>query len=154
MIPALRRLALASSLVLAPVVALAPAAALAEEAVYQSFLGTAIDGTDPVAYFTEGRPVEGSSAFSHDWNGATWYFASAENRDRFVADPEAFAPQYGGYCAWAVSQGYTASTEPEAWRIVDGKLYLNYNLDVQKTWEQDVPGHIEAANANWPTVLE
>ena len=128
--------------------------AAATEPVYQSFLGTAIRGTDPVAYFTEGRPVEGSSDFTHEWNGATWRFASAENRDRFAADPEAYAPQFGGYCAWAVSQGYTASTDPEAWDIVDGKLYLNYSKSVQEQWHRDVPGNIAAGNRNWPKVLE
>ena len=129
-------------------------AVAAAEPVYQSFLGTAIDGTDPVAYFTEGRPVEGSSDFKHEWNGATWRFKNAENRDLFAANPEKYAPQYGGYCAWAVSQGYTASTDPEAWKIVDGKLYLNYSKDVQATWERDVPGNISKADGNWPKVLE
>ncbi len=133
---------------------LPPVSAAAKEPVYQSFLGTAIDGTDPVAYFTEGRPVEGSSDFTYDWNGATWRFASAENRDRFAAEPARYAPQYGGYCAWAVSQGYTASTDPEAWRIVDGKLYLNYDRGVQKRWEADIPRHISSANRNWPKVLD
>ncbi|MEM6624418.1 MAG: YHS domain-containing (seleno)protein [Pseudomonadota bacterium] len=128
--------------------------AAAKEPVYQSLFGTAIDGTDPVAYFTEGRPVEGSSEFTHDWNGATWRFASAENRDLFAANPEQYAPQYGGYCAWAVAQGYTASTDPTAWKIVDGKLYLNYNASVQSRWEADVPGHIASANGNWPAVLD
>ncbi|MEM1344967.1 MAG: YHS domain-containing (seleno)protein [Pseudomonadota bacterium] len=138
-------------------VALAPllaTPAAAKEPVYQSFFGTAIDGTDPVAYFTEGRPVEGSSDFSHEWNGATWYFASAENRDAFIAEPARYAPQYGGYCAWAASQGYTASTDPNAWSIVEGKLYLNYNASVQAKWEADIPGHIASANGNWPTVLD
>lgn len=140
------------------VLALAPVAAptaAAKEPVYQSFLGgVAINGYDAVAYFAEGEPVEGSSDFTHDWNGATWRFATAENRDKFAADPEAYAPQYGGYCAWAVSQGYTASTDPQAWRIVDGKLYLNYNLDVQKQWAGDIPGNISKADGNWPKVLE
>lgn len=129
--------------------------ALAEKApVYQSFFGTAIDGTDPISYFTEGRPIEGSSDITHEWNGATWRFTSVENRDRFAASPEKFAPQYGGYCAWAVSRGYTASTDPEAWKIVDGKIYLNYSKSVQKQWEQNVPGNIAAANQNWPSVLK
>jgi len=128
---------------------------VAKDPVYQSFLGgTAINGYDPVAYFDEGRPVEGSSAFTHDWNGATWRFSSAENRDRFAATPEAFAPQYGGYCAWAVSQGYTASTDPEAWKIVDGKLYLNYSKSVQAQWEGDIPGNIAKGDTNWPRVLD
>jgi YHS domain-containing protein len=117
-----------------------------------SFTGTAIEGYDPVAYFTEGRPVEGASAFSHDWMGATWYFASAENRDRFAAAPERYAPQYGGYCAWAVAHGYTATINPEAWKIVEGKLYLNYSKDVQADWAEDIPGNISKGDANWPTI--
>jgi YHS domain-containing protein len=116
-----------------------------------SFLaGVAIEGADPVAYFEEGKPVAGSSDFEHEWMGATWRFASAENRDRFAADPEQYAPQYGGYCAWAVSQGYTASTVREAWHIEDGKLYLNYSKGVQGRWQEDIPGHISQADANWP----
>ncbi|QFS81951.1 hypothetical protein FIU97_04100 [Roseivivax sp. THAF40] len=112
--------------------------------------GIAIDGTDPVAYFTEGRPVAGAADITHDWRGATWRFAGVENRDAFAADPEAYAPQYGGYCAWAVAEGYTAATVPEAWRIEDGKLYLNYSQRIQKRWERDVPGNITRADANWP----
>ena len=129
--------------------------ALASDAsVYQSFFGTAIDGTDPLSYFDEGRPIKGSKAISFDWNGATWRFASPENRDRFAADPEKYAPQFGGYCAWAVANNYTASTDPEAWSIVDGKLYLNYSKSVQATWEKDIPGNIASGNKNWPSVLE
>ncbi len=126
------------------------APALAGSVVYTSW-GKAIRGYDPVAYFTEGEPVEGDSDFSHDWEGATWRFASAANRDVFAADPEKYAPQYGGYCAWAVSQGYTASTDPDAWKIVDGKLYLNNSLSIQKRWEQGgVAGLIVAGDGNWP----
>ena len=117
-----------------------------------SFGGVAIEGYDPVAYFTDGKPVEGSSDFTHDWNGATWRFASADNRDMFAADPEKFAPQYGGYCAWAVSQGYTASIDPDAWSVVDGKLYLNYSKGVQKRWESDIAGHIASGDTNWPGI--
>ena len=125
----------------------------ADGVVNSSFLGgVAIEGTDPVAYFDQGRPVEGSSDFEHEWMGATWRFVSAENRDRFAADPEKYAPQYGGYCAWAVSQGYTAKIDPEAWSIVDDKLYLNYSKDVQKQWSADVPGNITKGDANWPTI--
>ncbi len=115
--------------------------------------GLAIRGTDPVAYFTQGGPVAGRAEFTHTWNNATWQFASAENRDLFAANPEQYAPQYGGYCAWAVSQGYTAAIDPSAWRIVDGKLYLNFNRGVQRRWERDIPGNISKANANWPGVL-
>ncbi len=125
-----------------------------KEPVYQSLLGTAIDGTDPISYFTEGRPIEGDANITYEWNGAKWRFTSVENRDRFAASPEKYAPQYGGYCAWAVSQGYTASTVPEAWSIVDGKLYLNYSKSVQKNWERDVPGHIASGDKNWPNVLK
>lgn len=136
-------------LVLAMPLALALPATARAQAVFSRW-GVAIRGTDPVAYFTEGRPVEGDSDIFADWNGARWQFASTENRDRFVADPAAYAPQYGGFCAWAVAQGYTAPTDPDAWRIVDGKLYLNYSLKVQKDWEQDIPGFIASADANWP----
>jgi YHS domain-containing protein len=116
--------------------------------------GVAVDGTDVVAYFTEGRPVAGDPALTHTWRGVTWRFASAANRDAFAAAPERYAPQFGGYCAWAVSKGYTASTVPEAWRIVDGKLYLNYSRGIQRRWERDIPGRIAAGNANWPRVLK
>ena len=141
-----------ASLMLAIAALTAPAQAA--DPVYKTFLGTAIDGTDPVAYFKEGRPVEGKSDFTHEWNGAKWRFASAENRDLFAADPAKYAPQYGGYCAWAVSQGYTASTDPEAWSIVNGKLYLNYSKSVQAQWSQDIPGNIASGDRNWPKVLE
>jgi YHS domain-containing protein len=118
-----------------------------------TFGGMAIDGYDPVAYFTDGKPVEGSKAYSFDWNGATWRFASAAHRDLFAQAPEKYAPQYGGYCAWAVSQGYTADIEPEAWRIEGGRLFLNYSLDVQKKWAADIPGNIVKGDMNWPKLL-
>ncbi len=113
----------------------------------------AIRGYDPVAYFTLGRPTEGKAEFSTQWQGATWLFASAENLALFESDPARYAPRYGGYCAYAVSQGYTASIDPDAWSIVDGKLYLNYSRGVQKRWEKDIPGYISAADENWPGVL-
>lgn len=115
--------------------------------------GVAIDGYDPVAYFTDGRPVEGRKELAHEWGGATWRFASAEHRDLFAAAPEKYAPQYGGYCAWAVSNSYTADTDPQAWSIVDGRLFLNYNLEVRAKWEQDKPGNITRADRNWPKLL-
>jgi len=146
-----RRGLLASLAATAMVATVAPALAL--DPVF-SWRRTALRGYDPVAYFTEGKPIEGSDRFTHHWQGATWHFASAENRDSFAADPERYAPQYGGYCAWAVSQGYTASTNPEAWRIVGDKLYLNYSKSVQKRWEKDVPGNIAKANRNWPGLLD
>ena len=133
-----------------------PCAAAANSAplVYtESASGLAIRGTDPVAYFTEGEVVEGSSEFEYEWQGATWRFSSAENQELFAENPEAYAPQYGGYCAQAMSEGSVVSTDPEAWKIVDGKLYLNYSPEVQKQWVQDIPGHIAKADANWPDAL-
>lgn len=115
--------------------------------------GIAVDGSDVVGYFTEGKPVAGDPAITHDYMGVTWQFSSEANRDLFAADPAAYAPQYGGYCAYAVSQGYTASTVPEAWSIVDDKLYLNFSTSVRRRWERDIPGHIAAGDANWPAVL-
>ena len=115
--------------------------------------GGAIRGYDPVAYFTAGKPTKGSGAFTHQWRGATWHFASAENRDRFAADPEKYAPQYGGYCAYGVAQGYAVSIDPSAWSVVDDKLYLNYSKRVQADWQKDVPGYIRKADGNWPKVL-
>jgi len=134
-------------------VALATVAVFAVEPVNSNWRGLAIKGYDPVAYFDAGKPVEGSSDFETMWGGATWRFASAANRDRFAKEPAKFAPQYGGYCSWAVSQGYTADIDPEAWKIVDGKLYLNYNAKVQAKWQLDIPGNIRKADANWPGLV-
>ena len=128
--------------------------ALAGDQIFTSW-GKAIRGTDPVAYFTEGKPVEGSSDFTYRWMDAKWYFASAANRDAFAKNPERYAPQYGGYCAWAVSQNYTASTDPDAWKIVDGKLYLNYSKGVQRQWEAGgIPKLIAQGDKNWPGLRE
>lgn len=112
--------------------------------------GVAVRGTDVVAYVVEGRPVAGRAEFTHAWRGATWRFATAANRDRFAADPERYAPAYGGFCAFAVSEGYTAPIDPAAWRIVDGRLFLNYDRSVQRRWERDIPGRVARADANWP----
>jgi YHS domain-containing protein len=133
---------------------LAAAPANAKEAIYQNWLGRAIAGYDPVAYFTQGKPVEGKGDFSAKWMGATWRFASAQNRDLFVAMPEKYAPKYGGYCAYAVANNITAKIDPTAWAIVEGKLYLNYSHEIQKTWEADREAYITAADKNWPGVLQ
>jgi YHS domain-containing protein len=117
--------------------------------------GVAIRGTDPVAYFTEGRAVPGTPEHALEWNGATWHFASAETRDRFADDPRAYAPQYGGFCAWAVAEkGKLYSTQPDNWAIVDGKLYLNYNDDIQARWQQDIPRFIAEGDERWPEILK
>lgn len=136
---------------LLPVFLLSALPAMAGGKVYAES-GIAIDGYDPVAYFTDNQPVAGDQSVSAEWNGATWRFANAENREMFLADPDKYAPQYGGYCAWAVSQGYTAPTVPDAWKIVEGKLYLNYSKSVQSRWNKDIPGHISAGDANWPGI--
>lgn len=138
----------------AAVVALPQAALAAEPPVYTgTFSSTAVDGYDPVAYFVAGKPVKGDKKFKTEWNGAEWHFANAENLASFKADPAKYAPQYGGYCAWAVSQGYTASADPDAWKIVDGKLYLNYNQEIQERWQKETASLIAKADQNWPTVL-
>ena len=110
----------------------------------------AIKGYDPVAYFTEGKPVKGNPDLTLDWMGATWSFASPENKNLFEEDPGKYAPQYGGYCAYGVSKGGLYKIDPEAWTIVQGKLYLNYSLKIQSDWSVDIPGFIEKADAKWP----
>jgi hypothetical protein len=113
-----------------------------------------LSGHDAVAYFIQRRAVPGRPEFTVSWNGATWRFVSADNRDAFARDPERYAPKYGGYCAYAAAWGYLAPTDPSAWRIVGGRLYLNYSLDVRRRWEEDIPGHIARADRNWPAVLD
>lgn len=113
----------------------------------------AIRGYDPVAYFTESRPVKGDPKIGHKWNGALWHFSSEKNRAAFAAMPEKYAPAYGGYCAYAVANGYTATTDPEAWSVVDGRLYLNFSQSVKNRWEKNISGYIKNADENWPAVL-
>lgn len=114
--------------------------------------GIAIQGYDAVAYHTRQEAVKGDRAFSHMWRGVTWLFASAENRDTFAKSPETFIPEFGGFCAYGVSRGYAVDIDPHAFSIVDGKLYLNYSKNVQRTWNQDRAGYIEKAQRNWPKV--
>ncbi|MEM7571093.1 MAG: YHS domain-containing (seleno)protein [Pseudomonadota bacterium] len=131
------------------------APAFAADAVYTKFFSdVAVSGYDPVAYFTDSKPTKGKKSFQTEWNGATWRFASEANLATFKENPEAYAPQFGGYCAWAVSQGYTASADPKQWTVHNGKLYLNYNAEVQADWEKDKDGFIAKAEVNWPSVLE
>ena len=138
---------------IAPVAAAFASRAIAATPEVYAEGGIAVDGTDVVGYFTDGAPVAGDPAITHDYMGVSWQFSTQANRDAFAADPAAYAPQYGGYCAYAVSQGYTAPTVPEAWSIVDDKLYLNFSTRIRSRWERDIPGHIAAADANWPSVL-
>jgi YHS domain-containing protein len=114
--------------------------------------GLALKGYDPVAYFTDKKPLKGRAEFTAQHEGATYRFASAANRDAFLAAPVKYAPQYGGYCAFGMAGGYKAPIEPDAWTVVDGKLYLNYNRSVRSQWSGDIPGFVRKADANWPTV--
>ena len=145
----IRRLAAAPLLAFAFLAAALVLPAQALEPVY-SAEGAAIHGYDPVAYFTQEEAVAGKPEFTAEHDGAVWRFASAANRDAFVADPAKYAPQYGGYCAWEVSQGYTAPIDPDAWTVRDGKLYLNNSKFIRARWALDKDGNIAAADANWP----
>ena len=116
--------------------------------------GTAIRGTDTVAYFTESKPVPGSDEFTKEWQGATWKFASQKHLDLFIKNPEKYAPQYGGYCAYGVTKNNLVKIEPENWSIIDDKLYLNYNNSVQKTWEKNIQSYIKDADAKFGTLLK
>lgn len=111
--------------------------------------GRALRGFDAVAYFAAEGAVKGDAKYEYAWNGAKWLFSSEENMKKFQADPAAYAPQFGGYCSYAVSEGYTADGDPEAWKIVDGKLYLNYNKQVKEKWEQNQTERIQKGSSNW-----
>lgn len=125
-----------------------------EDAVYTKLFGDAAGGYDVTAYFSEARPVKGKKAFKTDYQGATWLFANQKNLDKFTAEPEKYAPQYGGYCAYAVAIGDTASGDPELWTIHDDKLYLNYNAKINAKWRADIDQFIVDADQNWPAVLK
>ncbi len=123
-----------------------------------SFFGgttdTAINGYDTVAYFTENKPVKGQDALVHEWKGAKWKFASQANLDLFKGNPDKYAPQYGGYCAYGVAKDALVKVEPEQFTIIDGKLYLNYDGGVQKKWSEDRLGFIKAADAKFNDLLK
>jgi YHS domain-containing protein len=114
--------------------------------------GLAVKGYDPVAYFTGGKPTPGTDLYTTDWKGARYRFASAENRDLFVATPEKYAPQYGGYCAYAISVNRIADIDPDEWAVVDGKLYLNNNAVAQVLWSADRRASITAGDRYWAAV--
>jgi YHS domain-containing protein len=111
--------------------------------------GVALRGYDAVAYFAVDRAVEGNAAHSFAWNGAKYLFSSAENLEKFQQNPEAYTPQFGGYCSYAVSKGYTADGDPQAWKIVDGKLFLNYSPAVKEKWEKEQEENIRKGESNW-----
>lgn len=141
------------SLLLLSALACSGVASAAVDPVYTGFFSNkAIDGYDAVAYFTDGEPVEGSRDFTYEYQGAVWMFASQEHLELFMADPQAYAPQYGGYCAYAVANGDTASAEPDLWTIHEGKLYLNYNRKINEQFRNDIDAFIEQADQNWPEI--
>ena len=150
-----RKFALAATLSLVSLGVGVPTIAQAAkpETYASSSSNVAINGYDPVAYFIQKRPVKGLGKYSTRYKGALWRFSSQENKNKFVAMPGKFAPQYGGYCAYAVSYGSTAPTDPDAWTVVNGKLYLNNTVSVRTTWKKDIPENIKKANKNWPGVL-
>ncbi|ASO30066.1 YHS domain protein [Vibrio anguillarum] len=129
---------------------------LAEDEIYTSFLSNkALSGYDTVAYFTEGEPVKGSSDFSTLYKNAQWYFSSKENLELFLNNPNQYAPQYGGYCAWAFSEKNDfAPGDPNQWAIVDGKLYLNYDKKIKTLWDANQAVHIQQADKNWPNLIK
>lgn len=120
----------------------------------QYYTDIAIGGYDPVAYFTQSAAVLGMPEYSYDFEDAIWYFASAEHRDMFASDPERYAPQFGGYCAYAVSQGGTAPVNPDLFTIHNDRLYLNLSESVQRRWLRDIERFIRLGEANWPDVLQ
>lgn len=129
---------------------------LAEDEIYTSFLSNkALSGYDTVAYFTEGEPVKGSSDFSTLYKNAQWYFSSKENLELFLNNPNQYAPQYGGYCAWAISEKNDfAPGDPNQWAIVDDKLYLNYDKKIKTLWDANQAVHIQQADKNWPNLIK
>jgi YHS domain-containing protein len=129
-------------------------AAFAIDPVNKTSDGVAIKGYDSVAYFTDRKPVKGSKAFEYVWMGAKWRFSTAGHKDLFIKDPDKYAPKYGGYCAYAVSQGTTADIDPDAWNIVDGRLYLNLSKRIKDKWSKDIPGYIKKADEKWPKILK
>jgi YHS domain-containing protein len=114
----------------------------------------AIRGYDPVAYFTEGKAVKGNENLTYHWHDADWYFSSTQNLNSFSKNPDKYVPQYGGYCAYGLSEGHKAPTDPDAWTIVDGKLYLNYSKDVRTKWRESEKERIEKADKNWPQLKD
>ena len=128
--------------------------AQAKDPIYTSFFSNvAVSGYDTVAYFTDNKATKGSNKYVTEYQGAQWQFKNAANLAAFKATPEKYAPQYGGYCAWAVANNDTASGDPQQWTIEDGKLYLNYDANIQAKWLKDKPNLIEQADNNWPAVI-
>ncbi|HET6970882.1 MAG TPA: YHS domain-containing (seleno)protein [Phenylobacterium sp.] len=149
----LKSVAAAMLLAWPAVIAASPALAAQPEIYTPPFTSLALQGYDPVSYFS-GHPAVGQPRYTAVRKGVQYRFVSAENLARFQANPEAYLPQYGGYCAWAIADGHVAKGDPTIWKIVGGKLYLNYDARVQQRWAADIPGNIAKANSHWPQVLK
>lgn len=122
--------------------------------VYTSFLSNnAVGGYDTVEYFKQNKAIKGKNEFQTEWKDTIWLFSSKKNLNAFLKSPEKYAPQYGGYCAWAIAHGYDARGDPLVFSIVNDKLYLNYNRDVQKQWEKNIPRFIKNADKNWKKLI-
>ncbi len=130
------------------------AGAQAQKAEIFSTEGKAIKGYDVVAFFKDSAAVKGSESFSYQWKGTTWLFSTKTNRDAFIANPEKYEPQYGGYCAYGTADGHKAPTETNTWTVVNGKLYFNYNSKVKDYWNKNQPALIQKADANWPAIKD
>jgi YHS domain-containing protein len=141
----------ASSSISTPALAIVPDS---KSAVDADEKGLALQGYDAVAYFTDGQPKKGDPKFQTKLNGATYYFASAEHLKKFKAHPDAYLPQFGGFCAMGTFENQKFEGDPNVWKIVDNKLYLNYNSDASRAWSKDIPGHISRANENWPQIKD
>jgi hypothetical protein len=153
--PLIRRAFLALPVLTLPVLALT-AAGRATDAVRRvnHADGVALKGYDATAWHLQQEPRRGSPAHAHEWAGVTWHFATAALRDRFAAEPDRYAPRFGGFCALGVAQGYKVDIDPEAWHIVQGCLYLNYSRGVHRQWARDIAGNIARAEANWPRLAD
>ncbi len=130
------------------------AIATAKELLNVDSHGIAIQGYDPVAFFTDGRPVKGIPQFQSEYNGAKYYFASSEHKIAFDKQPARYEPQFGGYCAYGASKGTRAPIKIEAWQIVNGRLLMQYDLDIKDKFNQDQEGSLKKADENWPGLVE
>jgi YHS domain-containing protein len=149
--------ALATAFLAMSMLAASPARAIVQtstSAVDTDDKGLAMQGYDPVAYFTDGAPKAGDPKFQTKYGGATYYFSSEANLKTFTANPAAYTPQYGGFCAMGTAHGLKLEGDPHLWHVVDKKLYLNVNAAVDTKWKQDVPGNITTANDKWPKVKD
>ncbi len=141
--------------IIALVLTVTPSAFAAKAEVYTSvFSNYAAGGYDVTSYFTENKAVKGNKKYGTTYKDARWIFASQENLDKFLSDPERYAPKYGGYCAWAAAQGYTAKGDPKHWSMHEGKLYLNYDAEIKRKWLDDKEYFITEADGKWPGILQ